>query len=61
MKSIVFDIDETLGSFTQLYILWKIINKYFKKYNIYTSFINTQVLFNLILDNFSLYLSFFSI
>ena len=56
MKSIVFDIDETLGSFTQLYILWKIINKYFKKYNIYTSFINTQVLFNLILDNFSLYL-----
>jgi hypothetical protein len=56
MKSIVFDIDETLGSFTQLYILWKIINKYFKKYNIYTNFINTQILFNLLLDNFPLYL-----
>ena len=56
MKAIVFDIDETIGSFIQLYILWKIINKYFKKYNIYTNFINTQILFNLILDNFPLYL-----
>ena len=56
MKAIVFDIDETIGSFTQLYIIWKIINKYFQKYNVYSSFINTQILFNLILDNFSLYL-----
>lgn len=56
MKAIVFDIDETIGSFTQLYILWKIINKYFKQHDIYTSFINTQILFNLILDNFPLYL-----
>ena len=56
MRAIVFDIDETIGSFTQLYILWKIINKYFEKYNIYTSFIETQILFNLILDNFPFYL-----
>lgn len=56
MKAIVFDIDETIGSFIQLYILWKIINKYFKKYDIHTTFINTQILFNLILDNFPLYL-----
>lgn len=56
MKAIVFDMDETIGSFIQLYLLWKIINKYLKDYNIYTRFINTQILFNLILDNFPLYL-----
>lgn len=56
MKAIVFDIDETLGSFIQFYILWKIINKYFQKYNLYTTFIHTQILFNLLLDKFSFYL-----
>jgi len=56
MKAIVFDIDETIGSFIQFYVLWKLLNKYLKKKNIYTAFINTQILFNFLLDNFSLYL-----
>jgi len=55
-KAVVFDVDETLGSFTQLFILWKIINKYFEKNDIYKNLINTQFLFNLLLDNFPLYL-----
>lgn len=55
-KAIVFDVDETIGSFTQLFILWKIINKYFEKNNIYNNLINTQFLFNLLLDNFPLFL-----
>ena len=55
-KAIVFDVDETIGSFTQLFILWKIINRYFEKNNIYNNLINTQILFNLLLDNFPLYL-----
>lgn len=28
-KVIVFDLDETIGSFTDLYILWEVIEKYF--------------------------------
>jgi hypothetical protein len=55
-KAIVFDVDETIGSFTQLFILWKIINKYFEKNNIYNNLINSQFLFNLLLDNFPLFL-----
>jgi len=55
-KAIVFDVDETLGHFSQLYHLWNLINKYFEQKNRYTKIINSQFLFNLLLDTFPNYL-----
>lgn len=46
MKIIVFDLDETLGYFTQFGIFWDCLNEYFNKVN-YTL---TQTDFNNILD-----------
>ena len=56
MKAIVFDVDETLGSFTQLFIVWKILNKYLQKNNLLPNLIHTQLLFDFLLDIFPLYL-----
>jgi hypothetical protein len=44
IKSIVFDLDKTLGDFTDLYILWKGIKEYTKNKN------EIQHIFNEILD-----------
>ena len=45
-KIIVFDLDETIGSFSQLYIFWSLTKYYFKNYNI-----DEQYFYN-ILDKF---------
>jgi hypothetical protein len=55
-KVIVFDLDETIGNFIQLYYIYFFLNKYFNTYKIYTEYIHSYALLGLLLDNLPLYL-----
>lgn len=49
-KIIVFDLDETLGYFTELNILWNILKDYAKTQSLNVSSIFNQNYFNKLLD-----------
>jgi type II secretory pathway component GspD/PulD (secretin) len=50
MKIVIFDLDETLGYFTQFGILWDCLNKYLCKNNTNSNIILNQHIFNNILN-----------